>query len=121
MSVTGIEISETAIEMAREHYGADMTIYHGSVTDLPFDDRLYDGVFCYGLIHLLDTNERAKLIQDCYNQLSEDGYMIFVAIATTAHIYGKGRCLSKDRYENLAGVAIYFYDRESIQGEFEQF
>ncbi len=29
IAVTGIEISKTAIEMARKHYGRDMTIYHG--------------------------------------------------------------------------------------------
>src|SRR5690554_2910302 len=36
IAVTGIEISKTAIEMARKHYGTAMTIYHGSVTDMPF-------------------------------------------------------------------------------------
>lgn len=40
IAVTGIEISKTAIEMARKHYGADMTIYHGSVIDMPFDNNL---------------------------------------------------------------------------------
>lgn len=40
MKVTGIEISGTAIEMAKKHYGSDMTIYHGSVTDMPFDDQI---------------------------------------------------------------------------------
>lgn len=35
MNVTGIEISRTAIDMARKHYGNAMTIFHGSVTDMP--------------------------------------------------------------------------------------
>src|SRR5882757_4331828 len=66
IAVTGIEISKTAIEMARTHYGSAMAIYHGSVTDMPFDKCEYDGIFCYALIHLLDTDEREKLIRDCY-------------------------------------------------------
>ncbi|KKX49650.1 class I SAM-dependent methyltransferase [Sphingobacterium sp. IITKGP-BTPF85] len=37
MAVTGIEISKTAIKMARAHYGSDMLIFNGSVTDMPFD------------------------------------------------------------------------------------
>ena len=53
MQVTGIEISQTAIDMAVKHYGNEMTIYHGSVTDMPFDNKKYDGIFCYALIHLL--------------------------------------------------------------------
>ena len=54
MDVTGIEISKTAIDLARKHYGSDMKIYNGSVTDMPFDNSLYDGIFCYALIHLLN-------------------------------------------------------------------
>ncbi|WP_342327906.1 class I SAM-dependent methyltransferase [Pedobacter sp. FW305-3-2-15-E-R2A2] len=118
ITVTGIEISKTAIEMAEKHYGNEMTIYHGSVTDMPFDQSRYDGIFCYALIHLLDSNERNKLIRDCYSQLSENGYMVFTAISKEAHTYGKGKFLSKDRYEIFDGVNLFFYDRASIQDEF---
>ncbi|MGJ1296600.1 class I SAM-dependent methyltransferase [Sphingobacterium spiritivorum] len=75
IKVTGIEISETAIRMTEKHYGTDMLIYHGSVTDMPFDKELYDGIFCYALIHLLNEDERKKLIRDCYNQLLKGGYI----------------------------------------------
>lgn len=118
MNITGIEISATAIEMARKHYGPDMTIYHGSVTDMPFDHQQYDGIFCYALIHLLDAAERAKLIRDCYNQLSKGGYMIFTVISKAAPTYGKGTLLGKDRYEQFGGVNMFFYDEAAIRDEF---
>jgi SAM-dependent methyltransferase len=121
IAVTGIEISKTAIEMARKHYGTDMVIHHGSVTDMPFDNHQYDGIFCYALIHLLDSSERAKLIRDCYNQLSENGYMVFTAISKDADTYGKGKFVSTDRYEIFDGVKMFFYDRESINTEFKDF
>lgn len=120
IAVTGIEISKTAIEMARKHYGDGMTIYHGSVTDMPFDQRQYDGIFCYALIHLLDSNERKKLIQDCYNQLADNGYIVFTAISKEAHTYGKGKFVSKDRYEVFEGVKLFFYDLASVQAEFDE-
>lgn len=119
--VSGIEISKTAIELASKHYGAALKIYHGSVTDMPFDDSLYDGIFCYALIHLLNNNERQKLIQDCYNQLSENGYMVFTVITKEAPTYGKGKLISKDRYEIFDGVQMFFYDKESVQDEFGEF
>jgi len=118
IAVTGIEISKTAIEMARKHYGSAMIIYHGSVTDMPFDRYEYDGIFCHALIHLLDTSEREKLIRDCYDQLTTNGYMIFTAISKEAPTYGKGKFISKDRYEIFDGVKMYFYDDESINAEF---
>lgn len=118
ITVTGIEISKTAIGMAHKHYGADITIYHGSVTDMPFDQNTYDGIFCYALIHLLDKDERQKLIKDCYNQLTNNGYMVFTAISKQASTYKKGDFISEDRYEIHKGAKIYFYDKESIEAEF---
>lgn len=118
IAVTGIEISKTAIEMAEKHYGADMRIYHGSVTEMPFDHQQYDGIFCYALIHLLDSAEREKLILDCYRQLSDGGYMVFTAISKTAPTYGQGELLSKDRYEIFEGMKMFFYDTDAIQSEF---
>lgn len=118
ITVTGIEISKTAIAMARKHYGTDMVIHHGSVTDMPFDKTQYDGIFCYALIHLLDSSEREKLIHDCYDQLAGDGYMVFTMISKEAHTYGQGKFISTDRYEIFDGVKMFFYDRESIKSEF---
>lgn len=118
IAVTGIEISKTAIGMARKHYGTDMTIYHGSVTDMPFDQCKYDGIFCYALIHLLDGSERAKLIRDCYNQLTEGGYMVFTVISKDAPTYGQGKLIGSNRYEMFGGVKMFFYDKDSISAEF---
>lgn len=118
MAVTGIEISLTAIELAKKHFGNDLTIYHGSVTEMPFDNKLYDAVFCYALIHLLDKDQRVKLITDCYNQLTENGYMIFTAVTKAAQIYNQGTCIGKDRFELFGGIKMFFYDLETIQEEF---
>lgn len=85
---------------------------------MPFDNNLYDGIYCSGLIYLLDENERTKLIQDCYNQLTENGFMIFTAITKEASSFGQGTLVSKDRYEMPWGVTIFFYDKESKEKEF---
>ena len=44
--------------------------------------------------------------------------MVFTVISKEAATYGKGKFISKDRYEIFEGVKMYFYDRESIQEEF---
>jgi 2-polyprenyl-3-methyl-5-hydroxy-6-metoxy-1,4-benzoquinol methylase len=80
IDVTGIEISETAIRLAQEN-NLGVTIYHGSVADMPFDSKLYSGIFSYALIHLLNSRERKKFISDCYNQLKCGGYMFFATIS----------------------------------------
>lgn len=121
MTVTGIELSKTAVGLARKHFGSGMVIHHGSVTDMPFDSNCYDGIFCYALIHLLDEDERMNLIRNCYNQLSDEGYMVFTVISKKAHTYGQGKQIGKDRFEMFGGVRMFFYDLDSIQAEFGNF
>jgi SAM-dependent methyltransferase len=120
INVTGIEISRTAIDLARQN-GLDIPIYHGSVTDMPFDNKLYDGIFCFALIHLLNRREREKLIKDCYSQLKPNGYMIFTAVSKKVPMFGKRKQLSKDRFEIMEGVKMFFYDSDSVKQEFGKY
>lgn len=121
IKVTGIEISKTAIEIYKTEQGSAIKILNGSVTDMPFDQERYDGIFCYALIHLLNKNERAKLIKDCYNQLNPGGYMIFVMISKEAPMFAKGKLISKDRFEIMKGVKMFFYNQDSVQQEFKNY
>ncbi|HET8854455.1 MAG TPA: methyltransferase domain-containing protein [Salinimicrobium sp.] len=116
--VTGIEISKTAIDIAKKHFGKNLEVYHGSVSEMPFDDELYEGIFCYALIHLLDEKGRTKLIDDCYHQLKSGGYMVFVAISKNTPAYEEGIKISRDRFKTRHGVKLFYYDSDSVQEEF---
>lgn len=119
--VTGIEISETAIDIAKKHFDKSVKIYEGSVSKMPFDKELYDGIFCYSLIHLLNEQDRIKLIEDCYKQLKPNGYMVFVTISKSDFRFGQGTEISKDTFEPWKGLNLFFYDLDSIKLDFENF
>lgn len=116
--VTGIEISETAIDLAHKQLGDSVKVYLGSVSSMPFDQELYDGIFSYSLIHLLNEKGRVKLIEDCYNQLKPNGYMVFVTISKMDFRYKQGIEVSKDTFEPWPGLTLYFYDSDSIKSDF---
>lgn len=118
MFVAGIEISETAIALAHSRLGLEVPIVHGSVTDMPFDSRKYDGVFCHGLVYLLDASDRQKLIRACHDQLEPGGHMVFTVISKKAPMYGQGKKLGDDLYERLPGLPMYFYDADSVARDF---
>lgn len=118
--VTGIEISESAIGLARNS-GIKCPIHHGSVISMPFDDILYDGIFCYALVHLLNKKERLNFIGACFNQLKKGGMMIFIVASKKTGLYGQGTLLSKDRYEISKGLKAFYYDSASVQEEFSDF
>ncbi|MCU5577946.1 class I SAM-dependent methyltransferase [Bacillus wiedmannii] len=121
INVTGIEISKTAIDLARENGLEDVRMYHGSVNEMPFDNKLYDGIFSHALLHLLNEQERENFIKDCYNQLKPGGYLIFTTVSKKAPMYGKGNQLDKDYYEIMEGVKMFFYDSESIKQDFNKY
>ena len=120
-NVTGIEISKTAIDLAKCKNGLEIKIHHGSVTDMPFDTKNYDSIFCYALIHLFNKREREKLINDCFNQLKPNGYMFFTVVSKSASMYGNGKRLGKDRFEIMKGLNVFFYDTDSVIREFENY
>lgn len=121
MEVTGIEISQTAMELGTKYLGGKVRYQQGSVSDMPFDEVLYDGIFCYALIHLLNEKERTKLIRDCYDQLVEGGQMVFVAISVSSPSYGEGKELAQHYYETPQGVRLFYYDAESVNSAFANF
>ena len=119
--VSGIELSKTAIDLAKSKNGLDITIYHGSVTEMPFDNNKYDAIFCYALLHLLNRNERKKFLNDCYKQIKPGGFMVFTVVSKKANMYGIGKQLSKDRFEIFRGVSVFFYDSQAVEKEFKDF
>lgn len=116
--VTGIEISQTAIQKARKHFETDVVIHHGSVSQMPFDQNKYDAIYAYSLIHLLNTEERQEFIHNCYNQLAEKGWMIMVALSTNDHRFGVGGEIAKNTFLSPNGLTLYFYDETAILNEF---
>jgi SAM-dependent methyltransferase len=121
MDLTGIEISETAIRLAREN-GMSFPVYCGSVLKMPFNNIKYDGIFCYALIHLLNQMERQKFLKCCYNQLQENGIMVFITVSKGyKRLYEAGIPISKDRFRIQNGLDVFFYDSVSVECEFGKF
>ena len=118
VAVTGIEISKSAIERARKYFKSSVNIYHGSVANMPYDDKKYQAVYCYSLLHLLDISERQKLIHDCYAQLETGGVMVFVALSTSDTRFGVGQEIEKNTFHSPQGLNLYFYDEKMIREAF---
>ena len=120
MNVTGIEISETAIRLAREN-GLDFPIYHGSVMRMPFDKVQYDGIFCYAVLHLFNQTDRRQFLAKCFSQLRVGGMMVFIVASKNYKMYGNGKLVSIDRFMIDKGLTVFFYDSATVEKEFAPF
>ena len=119
--VTGIEISKTAIDLAKKKNGLELKIHNGSVTEMPFDNTQYDGIFCYALAHLLNSRERRKFISDCFNLLKPNGTMIFTVASEKNPMFGFGKKLSNNRFEIKKGLNVFFYNPDAVKREFGKY
>ena len=59
LELTGIDLSDGAIDYAREHFGHRAQFLTGSIFDLPFEDDQFDAVVCSEVLEHLDTPRRA--------------------------------------------------------------
>lgn len=120
IKVTGIEISSSAIKIAKDKQ-LNINFHRGSVLDMPFDDKLYQGLFSYSLLHLFNNKERNKILQLSYDALLPSGIMYFVVVSTTTEMYGEGEKLSNDYFKLNNGLKVFFYNSKSIEKEFSDF
>ena len=67
----------------------DISIYHGSVNEMPFNNKSYDGIYSHALLHLLNKQEREQFIKGCYNQLKSGGYMVFTTVSQKPQCLGR--------------------------------
>lgn len=59
LKITGVDVSEKAIEYAKEHFGETARFRTGSVYKLPFSDKSFDAVLCSEVLEHLDDPNRA--------------------------------------------------------------
>lgn len=115
--VTGIEISKTAISIAR--FGSPEVHYHyGSVLDMPFDNGVYDAIYCFNVLHLFRKNERLAFLQRCQEQLKDGGVMFFAVFSDKESSYGTGRMVEENTFESKPGREVHYYTNEDLVSEF---
>jgi len=115
--VTGIEISKTAVTLARQNTQGVHYLY-GSVQDMPFDDLMYDGIYCFNVLHLFRKVERTAFLQRCREQLKDGGVMFFVVFSDKEPSYGTGRMVEENTFESKPGREVHYYSPENLISEF---
>ncbi|MFW9970177.1 MAG: class I SAM-dependent methyltransferase [Candidatus Odinarchaeota archaeon] len=118
--VTGIEISEIALNIAKK-FDSKSRLILGSVLDMPFDNEIFDAVFSHNLLHLLLKNERILFIEKCYNQLRNEGFAFFSAFSEQEDSFGKGTKIEENTYESKPYRPTHYFTEKDILDHFNYF
>lgn len=123
--VVGIEISDTAINIAKVHDPLtkflNISIFDNNIFDKLLKEVPFDAIYCYNTLHLFPKKERQKLLRICYDQLKENGFIFFVVMSECDFSYGKGRETEKNTYESKAGRPVHYFSEKDLVKHFKGF
>ncbi|MFX0021296.1 MAG: class I SAM-dependent methyltransferase [Candidatus Hermodarchaeota archaeon] len=119
-NATGIEISETAVNIAKEFDGKSKYIL-GSVLDMPFNDIKFDAIFCYNVLHLLLKNQRTLFIEKCYKLLDDKGFAFFAVFSDEEASFGRGIKIEENTFESKPYRPTHYYTEQDLLEEFNIF
>ena len=120
-SVSGIEISEVAIELLKNsELSNKIRIFKGSLIDMPFEDIKYDAIFSFNVLHLFNRKDRQTIMDKCKSQLNPNGLIFFTVISEQEPGYGEGTRIEENTFEQK-GKPVHFFTEEDFKQHFSKF
>ncbi|MFX1365949.1 MAG: class I SAM-dependent methyltransferase [Promethearchaeota archaeon] len=118
--VTGIEISEVALNIAKK-FDPYSKLILGSVMDMPFNNEKYDAIFCFNVLHLLLENQRKIFIEKCYDQLQDNGFAFFSVFSESEESFGRGAKIEKNTFESKPYRPTHYFTEKDLLNHFKAF
>ena len=115
--VTGIEISETACDIARE-YDPLTKVYNEPFLDAHIAPGQYEGIYCYNVLHLFLQKERQRFISKCAQVLS-NGFMFFSVVSDQDAYYGQGKEIEHNTFAVKPDKILHFFTQDDLEQHFE--
>jgi SAM-dependent methyltransferase len=120
LDVTGIEISQTALKMAGQ-FDPRSKFYLGSVLDMSFDNRRYDAIYCFNVLHLFRQPERELFLNRCLGKLKKQGLAYFTVFSEKESTFGQGTATEPDTFESKPGRPVHYFSEPDLRQQFHWF
>ena len=120
IDVEGIEISEEAIDIGFTN-GISYHVYNGSVLDMPFSTKKYEGIYCFNVLHLFKMEDRKNFIRKCHDQIVDGGVVFFAAFSENEPSFGKGIKIEENTFESKVRRPVHYFTDADIRNHFSDF
>ena len=120
LEVVGIEISESAINIAKS-YNPKTQFFQGSVLDMPFNNKKYNGIYSCYVLHLFLKEDRILFLKNCYKQLRINGYVFFVVFSDKDSSFGKGERIEENTYESKPWRPVHYFTEIDLKEHFKEY
>ena len=120
LDVVGVEISKTAFNMASQ-FDPRSKFNNGTVLDMSFDNRKYDAIYCFNVLHLFRQPERELFLQQCVRKLKDKGLAYFTVFSNEEESFGQGNETESNTFESKPGRPVHYFTEEDLRQHFHQF
>jgi len=120
LEVVGIEISESAINLAKS-FNPKTQFIQGSVLEMPYNNEKYDGIYCCYVLHLFLKDNRISFLKNCYKKLKTKGFAFFVVFSDTDRSFGKGKRIEENTYESKPWRPVHYFTETDLKEHFKEY
>jgi SAM-dependent methyltransferase len=118
--VTGIEISDEACALAREHDPATK-LYNGSFLENDFVHGSYQGIYCFNVLQLFLKPDRIRFVRKSAQLLSSKGLMFFTGISDRDASFGQGEEVEENTFAVQPDKILHYFTLDDLTAHFEEF
>lgn len=119
----GLDLSETAIEMANDYLkseGLKADLKVGDAAALPYADGFFDVVVSYGVIDMLEPSQTVTALNEVHRVLKRPGYFFSSILHPDTKLYEHQKEVAKNTYIlggewYSSGAAQQYLNEEDIQ------
>lgn len=128
--ISGVDFSEEAITQTKKmlkRFNLSAELQQGDMTNLPYEDNLFDGIVSFGVFYYTDSAGMKKAISELYRVLKKNGRALIQTRTTNDYRFGKGREIEKSTFvleieeTNERGMKMHFLTKEDVYDYYSKF
>jgi ubiquinone/menaquinone biosynthesis C-methylase UbiE len=128
--VSGVDFSKEAITQAKKmlkRFNLSAELQQGDMTNLPYEDNLFDGIISFGVFYYIDSAGMKKAIGELHRVLKKNGRALIQTRTADDYRFGKGRETGKNTFvleikeTNERGMPIHFLTKEDVYEYYSKF
>ncbi|MDP3741827.1 MAG: class I SAM-dependent methyltransferase [Candidatus Micrarchaeota archaeon] len=119
--VTGIDVSPSAIKIARKKAGRKAKLVVGDVCELPFAANSFDAVVTVHVLDHLSQKERGKAVVEISRVLKKDGLLFFEGFSQNDFRFGNGLTVERNTFRRKNNVWYHYFSVAEVKRLFKGF
>ena len=78
-------------------------------------------IYCFNVLHLFKESDRLKFLKNCYEILTDNGFLYFTVFSEREASFGKGKEIETNTFESKVGRPVHYFTEDDLKSHFRDF